>query len=288
MASMMMGRGIDLSLPSALSFIIGTLSRAAVVLGVLYIAYITLFEKRLTGDRAKEAAAAKNDWRGFDMEYVFASLILVMLVILSIVMPFMSVGYNIERLYMQALVFLAPMFIVGFLAVFNRIHVPRDAAITCIGLLVAVFLLCQTGLIYQAFDMPGSVALNPDDNSGYLIHPEEVAGAYWLAENEAPDHVYADNYGTLRLWSYGEIPRGYGYDRGAFSLNSQGYGYRGTQYDILNSYVYLDYYNVNDGMLSDGWGIGQTPVSYFSLLDRMDQVYDSGGSEILKKSGRGL
>lgn len=281
MASMIMGQGIDVSLPNILSFVIGSLCRAAVVLGVLYIAYLTLFVR-------PKANTGKGEWSSFDTEYVFASLVLVSLVVLSILVPFMSVGYNIERLYMQALVFLAPLSIVGALIFFNRIRVPRETAVTCIGLVVAMFLLCQTGLLYQAFGMPGSISLNPGDNSGYLVRPEEVAGAQWLAANESPAHVYADNYGTLRLWSYGEIPRGYGYDRGAYSLNSQGYDFRGTRYDLLNSYVYLDYYNIKDGVVSGGWGVGQTPLSYFGYLERLDQVYDNGGSEILKKSGRGL
>jgi uncharacterized membrane protein len=265
-ASMILGQGVQDTLPSLISWGIGTLSRVAVVLGVLYVAYFTLF--------------------AFDTEYVIASLILVTLVVIGVLVPFMSLGYNLERLYMQALVFLAPMCIVALFVVFKNIQV--GVAITGAGVLVAIFLLCQTGLLYQAFGMPMAVSLNPTDTSGYLIYPTEVAGAQWLSSNESPTHVYADNYGTLRLWSYGDIPRGYGYDQGAYALNSQGYGYRSMRYDLLNSFVYLDYYNVNDGVISDGYGTGLTPVSSFPYLDRLDQVYDNGGSEILKKSGRSL
>lgn len=275
-ASMIMGQGIQDTLPSLVSWGIGTLSRVAVVLGVLYVTYFTLFVKR----------GENEAWMTFDTEYVIASLILVTLVVIGVLVPFMSIGYNLERLYMQALVFLAPMCIVSIFVVFKNIRV--NVAITTAGVLVAVFLLCQTGLLYQAFGMPGSISLNPADTSGYLIYPTEVAGAQWLSSNESPTHVYADNYGTLRLWSYGDIPRGYGYDQGAYTLDSQGYDYRSMRYDLLNSFVYLDYYNVNDGVISDGYGTSLTPVTNFPYLDRLDQVYDNGGSEILKTSGRSL
>jgi uncharacterized membrane protein len=279
-ASMVLGKGIQSALPSLLSWGIGTLSRALVVIGVLYIAYITLFPRH----------SEDQQWMKFDIEYVVASVILVTLVIIGILVPFISVGYNLERLYMQSLIFLAPMCIVGMLALVRALfkNVTVDTAVTCAGLMVAVFFLCQTGVVYQAFGMPNSVSLNSDDQSGYLIYPEEVVGAQWLAANESPKSVYADNYGTLRLWSYGGIPRGYGYDTGAYVLSNDSYSYRKIRYDMLNSYVYLDYYNVNDGFLSSGWGTGQTPVSNFKYMDRMDEVYDNGGSAILKKSGRSL
>jgi uncharacterized membrane protein len=275
-ASMILGKGIQETLPSLLSWGIGSLSRAAVVLGVLYVAYITLYTKK----------SGNEPWMKFDMEYVIASLVLVTLVVISVLVPFMSVGYNLERLYMQALVFLAPMCVIGIFAVFRRFG--TDMTVTGVGLMIAVFLLCQTGLMYQAFGLPSSISLNTADDSGYLIYPEEIAGAQWLSANETPAHVYADNYGTLRLWSYGDIPRGYGFDKGAYLLNSAGYGYRSMRYDLLNSYVYLDYYNLKDGTISDGWGIGQTPLSSFSYLDRLDEVYDNGGSAVLKRSGRSL
>jgi hypothetical protein len=163
-----------------------------------------------------------------------------------------------------------------------------DVAVKAAGLLVALFLLCQTGVIYQAFGVPNAVTLNADDDSGYLVYPQEVAGAQWLAANESPIKVYADNYGTLRLWDYAGLPRGYGYDKGAYVLSNDSYAYRWTRYDMLNSYVYLDYYNVNDGFLSSGWSIGKDPLSDFKYMDRMDEVYDNGGSSILKKNGRGL
>lgn len=279
-ASMVLGSNIQASLPSILSWILGTASRAMVVIGVLYIAYITLFSKR------NEDA----QWMKFDIEYVVASLILVSLVVVSILVPFISVGYNLERLYMQSLVFLAPMCIIGMLALAETFFkgFTLEKVLTYGGLLVAVFFLCQAGLIYQAFGKPNSVSLDAGDESGYLIHPEEVAGAQWLAANESPKTVYADNYGTLRLWSYGDIPRGYGYNKGAYVLSNDSYAFRATRYDMLNSYVYLDYYNLNDGFMSSGWGMGTTPISQFGYMDRMDEVYDNGGSSILKKSSRSL
>lgn len=275
-ASMILGNGIQTTLPSLMSFGIGTLLRIMVVLGVLYIVFITLFSKRSEDKR----------WAIFDTEYVIASFLLVSLVVISIIVPFVSMGYNPERLYMQSLVFLAPMCIVGVLALFRSINI--ETAVTAAGMLVVVFFLCQTGLLYQAFGMPQSVALNPTDSSGYLIYPQEVASVHWLTTNESPKYVYADNYGTLRLWSYGDIPRGYGFDKGAYVLSNDSYGYRYTRFDLLRSYVYLDYYNVNQGLISDGWGTSQTPVSNFKYLDRLDEVYDNGGSSVLKSAGRSL
>ncbi len=57
---------------------------------------------------------------------------------------------------------------------------------------------------------------------------------------------------------------------------------------MLNSYVYLDYYNLDGGYMSSGWAVGQTPLSEFKYMDRMDEVYDNGGSSVLKRSGRSL
>ena len=275
-ASMVLGNGLNDTLLNLFSWGIGTLGRLAIILGVFYAAYIILFKRG--GDN--------EQWMMFDTEFVMASLILLVLVVAGIFVPYLSVGYNLDRLYMQALVFLAPMFVVGIFAALKNFRV--GVTLTAAGALVAIFLICQTGLLYQAFGLAGSVSLNPNDTSGYLVYPQEVAGAQWLADNQSPTHVYADNYASLRLWSYGDMPVGYGYNKSVYVLNSGSYDFRSTQYDMLNSYVYLDYYNVNDGVLYDSWDNGLTPLSNFSDMDRMDQVYDNGGSEVLESSGRGL
>lgn len=276
-ASQVLGKGIDTMLPKMISFGVGTLSRILVVLGVIYVVSRTLIKRE-----NREAPS----WMKFDAEYVLASMFLIAMVVASIFIPFVSVGYNLERIYMQSLIFLAPMCAIGLLAIFRNIKL--DTAVGATSLIVAVFFLCQTGFTYQIFDVPESISLNPDTDGGYLVYPHEVESAKWLTINEPVTTVYADNYGSLRLWSYGGLPRGYGFDKGVYKLDTEGYNFRTTRYNLLNSYVYLDYYNIKNGLIFDGWGMKRTPISELTYLNRMDAIYDNGGSAILKRSGRGL
>ncbi|MCD1293716.1 hypothetical protein CUJ83_01735 [Methanocella sp. CWC-04] len=306
-AGIRLDNSIESMIPVIISGGISTLSKLFVAIGVIYVTASALlfkynqmnrdempsFLKRLSRDDLYRFFNLNEKWARFGTEYLLASIFLLLLLFISILVPFVSQGYNFERLYMQSLVFLAPMCVLGVLAIIRslRLNLSIRHVTTFTAIIIVIFFLGQTGFTYEVFGVDESISLNADTDGGYLVYPQEIQSATWLESSEMPSSVFADNYASLRLWSYAGIPRGYGYDRGVYPMDTQHLSFHGAKNELINSYVYLSHYNVDTGLIFDGYDSsnrGRAELEDFVLLNKMDIVYDNGGSAVLKTSGRYL
>jgi len=205
--------------------------------------------------------------------------------LLMILLPYLSVGISIEKLYLQALVLLAPMFIIGSKFVSKRLHAQNTSLIILI-ILIPQF-ICSTYLVYQIWGVPYSYAFN---SNGYeydlrYVHDQEVVAAQWLGNSDNPNlPIYTDCYGFKRLIGHGCGDRW----RNAFRYDLK--SVFAEDKPIAKGYSYLRYQNVVDGIfipVQSGIPFHQDEhnTSEYSIFLK-DKLYSNGGAEIYYWNGR--
>lgn len=247
--------------------------------------------------------------RHLRLEKAFAVFAVLSLAIAAagVVVPFLTLRVDMQRLYHIALIFLAPLCVGGGMAVFAlagraaRAVWPGTApawsdgaVMRVLAVYFAVFFLFESGAVWQITeDYAGSVSLSQgvieasEDarTRGYFrssVTPgHDVAGARWLAEHMTPGEVWA-TYSDAQvhpLTSYGMVPR-------ASVPPLERESGRVPEGD----YVYLQYLNVVDGIGTsfDTSRLPGTELSTYDMVDVMPllaskgKVYTNGGSEVYR------
>ncbi len=129
---------------------------------------------------------------------------------LMIVLPFVSVNYNFERLLQQMLFLLAPISAVGLAKFFELTKfIPVTPFVV---ILYASYLISTTGVLDHFVYKNGNWMF---DNIGeqyyrYYSTEGEVQGINWLKEKTEPGIVlYSDKYSKLRTYAYSDQKFGY-------------------------------------------------------------------------------
>ncbi|MGD6851700.1 MAG: DUF2206 domain-containing protein [Candidatus Bathyarchaeia archaeon] len=206
---------------------------------------------------------------------IFCNLLILAL---CVILPNFAATFTASRFYQVALVLIAPLCVLGGLAALKfltRNRIKRKYLIATLAILVLVpFFLFQTGFVYEIVqDDTISLPL-----SAYRLKPlelaqrgvvtgYEVAGANWLTKNQnASNPVYAD-VTSYSLFGYANITNGAPLAP-QFTASS-------------GSYVYLNQYNIREGVILQYSG-GQTfNLSEMSpALASLNSVYSAGDCEI--------
>lgn len=144
-------------------------------------------------------------WRGRHYSELAVALVASSLLVgLALVaLPFISINYDLNRLYQQMLVLLAPMLVVGASNLLSRLRKRR----TLYGsALVVVYFALLSRVTFQTVGGPDvSMTFNNHgwDYSIYYAHPQEVAAASWVTsrweDEERRPLVFADSVAATRL-----------------------------------------------------------------------------------------
>ena len=118
-------------------------------------------------------------------------------------LPFASINYDLNRLYQQLLILLAPMLVVGANYVAPRL---RNGRAFFGGALVVLYFALLSRVAFQPVGGPDlSMTFNNRgwDYSIYYTHPDDLAAADWLTRRWSADHpkplVFADSVAETRL-----------------------------------------------------------------------------------------
>jgi uncharacterized membrane protein len=239
----------------------------------------------------------------FEKEYVAFSAVDLTILFASISIPFFASSLNMTRVYQITLLILAPFSVIGALAVFMKIgkkvgilstdkNVRRSLQV--LSVYFVIFFLYQTGFIYQiAEGYSGSISLSQEGIKNYpkaqtkmnfyntYIPEQDVFSAKWLSNNRNGIYkIYSDDSLTgltnNALVSAGLI------DLTKISTLTN------TTSDIpLNSYIYLRYVNIKEGIMSyripgtllKKGGVYNTTEIY-PLIETKNKIYSNGGSNI--------
>lgn len=254
-----------------LGLIIGTLTRIFIVIGSLVI----------FADIKKSK---------FSKEFIIFLAVGFFSIFLMVLLPSASKGYNVQRLYLQALFFLAPAYYIGIRAFTKLICSPFQKLIKnnnrkrfLVEFLTSMIFLIltlshfafQSGLIYEVAGEEGFTLYNREGfhYNKYFIHDTEYQSAVWLDSIHLSNWVYADRFSFFSpIVTFTEMDR-----------RDITYLYERTSMIRRNSYIYFRYANIHGNVIinyKEDKEIDLNETLIPELISRTDKIYDNNGSEI--------
>jgi uncharacterized membrane protein len=212
----------------------------------------------------------------FTTEFILGIVISLALLVLFVALPYISIAYDVARLFFQLLIFLAPVFVIGGIFAARLIKKPKWDVYLLLVLLIFLF-SCVTYLQYSALGQPYSS--DYENNSivrqGNYIYDSEITAAQWISRNNINNlTVYSDGREVARFLT------AYGPGVTNENINSSFFAWNQT---IDEGYIYLGYVNIHNMKIIDmGDDFIQADIGpYLFLLDGKSRIYDNGGSRIL-------
>jgi len=208
------------------------------------------------------------------------------LLVAGVAVPYVAQSIQTTRLLHICLIFLAPLFVIGVVALSEAVGkivtsrlITYQGVLGYISIFLAIFLLFDSGFIYQVTnDHPNAIALN-NKLDGVVFNNMEVAGAKWLVQhNKTYDtKIYADQFRwpLVRSLRYAGVYM--------FSSNL-------TAFVALSEahpsyfYMYLGTINVQQNELNGLTGSGAVKERGYAdatqVTSNHSLIYSNGGSEI--------
>lgn len=215
----------------------------------------------------------------FKQEYIFFALASLIILILSIILPYFASSLNMTRIYHITLFFLAPFAILGGINLFKIVYKlfkcswtkkEFNNSLKIMAILISVLFLFFTGFMYEiASNDPTSFSLSK--NVDYpIFNNQEVTSMNWLHDVKGNSLIYADAYRYV-------LPGGFE------SLN--GTRRMSNVTDISkNAYLFLGTYNIKKGtslILNKKKAVtSQGYMPYNSLIFNENKIYDNNGAII--------
>ena len=211
----------------------------------------------------------------FEVEYLVITLVCSGLLVAMVVLPFISKGYDIQRVYAVAITILSVFFVIGGIMLSRHLKV---RAYFVILVVLTLYFLSVTGVTYQIFGYPRSIILNSGgEQHSLFVYDQDSYGAKW-AGNYAMERlrtdidlrIYTDFIGGDALTSQGKIPLT-STDRWSLIENK-----------TLEGYIYLRHYNlVNDELdIRKGGRRTYNLSDYTWRFIGKNKIYVNGGSEV--------
>ncbi len=218
-------------------------------------------------------------WRRYNLkvEYVAFAIINFVILILALVVPNLAGVLNTERTYHIALIYLAPMCIIGFYIGINFVdknvllgHAKKlkKNATQIVSVFLVVLFLLNTGFVYELSHEPSSsYSLSEFKAMNYAVYSEEeLKTIFWLQRSEMASPLYADSMireSAERLeQKMNAIP---------FSM---------LQKEVDDEYgVFLRQYNVLSGEIRTGYG--ETYImNVENLVNDKCEIYSGGTTKV--------
>ncbi len=230
---------------------------------------------------------AKHKEIKFHLLYMTMAFVSMIILLLSIFIPFFSGKLGMGRTYHIALFLLAPLCIIGGETVFEMASFGRYLntsnnsfkKIVVLAILIPYFLF-TTGFILQITgETPQKIALSINEiDSPPHFNDREIFGAKWLSDKSADNlGVYADSNGLYALL----VGRWVGKQE-KFPADAE---------QIKEGYLYLRSWNIEKNEIliltkpkaqpvKEYINLQNDPV-YFVVINSKNKIYDNGGSQIL-------
>ena len=248
----------------------------------------------------------------FETEYVAMAIGCLALLIVMIALPFVSKGYDIQRLYLQMVIVLSLCFVLGGITLSSILqfvftkgmfwfrglksyrgrkiykntiqskhnkHIEIQPFLVILIILIPYF-LSSTGATYQIFGIPRAITLNSGTNSTGIIYDQDSYGAKWLEQyRDKEEMIYTSGYGFEVLGSQGKIPPD--------EVNMNLVLVYEENREITGN-IYLRHLQVVDGKIviyrprSGREVLNMTDLPDMLTMNRKNEIYANGGSEVYK------
>jgi len=212
--------------------------------------------------------------RKIDIEYILMILDCVFLVGVILFVPYISIAYNVGRLYQQTLVILSLSAVLGGLVLF-RFFKKENIKIMLMTIIFILYFLPVSGFPYQLVGGESQIQLNNFGESYDMsyTHESEVKSSKWLSNNYDNNYlIYADRYSKLRLLLFSNI------------INTH------IVEDMLPStmdrraYVYSSYVNTIENRTFSYYELKVMGYNFPTefLNQNKNLIYNNGSSEVFK------
>lgn len=214
----------------------------------------------------------------------------------SIFLPFWSVIYEITRVYFQNLGLIAFFFIIGIVTLFNGTQYIKNSIVNkknktnfsvkrnqqkkyikfCACLIIILYFVCTSGLLYQITASPRSLFFNSKGNQFYDIvtTEQESSSIKWLEKAQSTQKlpIFTDTLGRFRVIIEGLFsPYLYNVDNLYFDKINN---------DKNEGYIFLRGYNLHEQkILTNNKRINLDNFS--KILYSQLKIYNNDGSTIL-------
>jgi uncharacterized membrane protein len=239
----------------------------------------------------------------FDPRYRFMAILCMLIMLLCLAIPNLATSFQLTRFYAITIIFLAPFFCFGGIAVFNLIKnlakqsvsqskmfsylSHRNLGIKMVSFVLILSFLFSVGFIdHITGTYPESLSLDKDRRiisndigirtGSYTMYipDQDVSSAIWLSQHiSGATRVYADEDAKyFVLLSYGLIPLNQTYPLLAYATTRQ------------TRYAYLASVNIKERLIVNPSMTNLTDV--VPALDFSNKIYSNGASEIYYSPGR--
>lgn len=225
-----------------------------------------------------------------DEGFAIFSILIFLALIANAMLPFASEAFDIYRMYHLSLFGLAPFAVTGFIfciirgnEIFRKLTgskiktvVLKENSLKIFSILLAVFLLFNSGLLYEILnDNPTSIALNEDVRYP-MFTKEEVKGANWINEHRNNEYVWSSettNPLFTQFYAGGDVKRTF---------------YGATKEIPKSSYIFL---GKHDSKISEKWVLLcdkkqyvalQESGCYKNIIVKRNKVYCNDNSNIYR------
>jgi uncharacterized membrane protein len=204
---------------------------------------------------------------------LFLTIVLVCSAIfaVAVAIPFVFVGYGMDRAFTQMMIVLSPFFVIGGMEIARFLRVKKGYLVILIVLIP--FFMCQVGTMHEIFGVPKSMVLNSAGKQfdWFYVHQQDSYAAYWLGNNRKEGiKIYTDWYGNTPLISQGMISGPIIYDS-SFIEDKEAIG---------DGFIFLRSVNVIGGKLMCENFKWHNLTEYEHLFVGRNKIYDNGGSEV--------
>jgi len=213
--------------------------------------------------------------RRLDAEFFILALACAVILVAAVVLPNVLIGYGMTRVWCQMMTVLSPLAIIGG-TILARVFRIQRAYLVILPVLIPFF-MCQTGTMYQLFNVPRAITLNSEGTSydSMFIYDQESYACKWLKENtDEKTKIYSDFSGTARLVSQGRIH--------TTTSGSYAKSLIEEHKSLKGGYFYLRYSGVVKGKLLACGGSWHDITEYQDEFSRRSLIYSNGGSQVYR------
>ena len=280
--SQLTGKNLSLPVISATNLIIKLLTFSLIGYGV----FAGLISWLIQNQKISKNTI-KSSIKNLDLEFIIIGLISGFILFLTVLLPFISVGYDIERIYLLITVILASYFVIGGISISEKLNfisgkILKNKSTTLLKILSPATIISIIVITNFLFSMSVPHQLSGDTSSVFFnsngdlydrmfIHDQDVSGATWLKEYREKDiEIYSDVYSEKVLQSHAEILET---SRIPIidSVNIFGTGYLFTIY----------YNNINMKIIND-WEFKKPNLEplHDVMVKDLNKIYTNNASEI--------
>lgn len=222
----------------------------------------------------------QRDKYDFRTEYLALSLSALILLAIALLIPFASTALGVERTFQISLIFLAPFCIIGGLTIFqlivrlvNRKVNARATAIKLLALLLSIFFVFNTSLVYYAAGEGNSSISLSNSMDGARFFTPEIVGMTWANHLPTETSILADSDRSFLV--YGMYPNQvlvWRFDSQAMTNNSIIFLGKGN----------IDHHGIITIEMKGGIMLSSSYINYERFVDNRDLIYFNNQAKIYR------